>query len=30
LHVRRAERHDALTVASIVGPAFDLPQLGAE
>lgn len=30
LHVRRADGRDAHTVSSIVGPAFDLPQLGAE
>lgn len=28
--VREATEHDAITVASIVGPAFDLPQLAAE
>ncbi|MET0658881.1 MAG: hypothetical protein ABW110_12065 [Steroidobacteraceae bacterium] len=30
LHVRRADIRDAHIVSSIVGPAFDLPQLGAE
>lgn len=30
LNVRRVEARDAHIVSSIVGPAFDLPQLGAE